>query len=164
MKLQRLLVIVFSLVLITSGTSYASIIKSANDRIQLHGYTKDGSSIVVSVSTKKYYPKFPYTKGFRWGVELQAPKSLVTSLSVEIGGKEIFVPLSVYADLTNPRELLLENAGSNILIIIYGGDAAASYKAVLKFTTERIQSKKVSSLEFPDESWEETVYSFNTTE
>lgn len=54
----------------------------------------------------------------------------------------------------------LEKAERGFKLTISGGDAATSYRAVLVFDYEHIQRRKVTHGEFPDEVWEETVYSF----
>lgn len=155
------LIIVFILLMVIADTSFASNAKFIHNTAQLHGRTADGASIIVTACTKEYSSAFPYSKGFRWGVELRVPRSLIISLEVVIGGKEIFVPLSAYFDLTNPREISLETTQTGFRIIIQGGDAATSYEAELIFEKNYIQRRRVSHSEFPDVAWEETVYSFN---
>ena len=77
-------------------------------------------------------------------------------------GKKILIPLSAYADLGNPTEVYLKKLPSHgFRLILQGGDAAGSYRAILDFKEDEIFHRKVVSGEFPKEVWEETVFSFN---
>lgn len=153
--------IVFFILFFVDGTACASSTKFSCHAAELQSQTADGTSIIVIAHTKAYSPDLPYKKGFRWGVELIEPKSLMTSLEVIINGRELFVPLSAYSDLTNPRELALETTKNGFRVMIKGGDAATSYKAVLTFDNKHILHRRVVNSEFPDAAKEETAYSYN---
>ena len=129
---------------------------------QLSVFTSQGASVDVKVQTQKPSSSFPYKTGYRWGTELDSPNILITSIDVTIEDEKVFVPVSAYCDLTNPREFSLEKTKSGFCIIIEGGDAATSYKAVIFFENLYIKSRKVVHGKFPDTAWEETKYSFNT--
>jgi hypothetical protein len=82
-------------------------------------------------------------------------------LDVYLGVNRVFVPISAYSDLGNPRSSTIETADKGFQIVVRGGDAATSYKATLVFEGGLLRSRKVVNGEFPDEAWEETIYSFN---
>ena len=106
---------------------------------------------------------YPYSTKFMWGGdETSSPKKIIKTVTVLRSGQTIFIPLSAYADLGNPRKIILQKTSSqNFQLIILGGDAAGSYKAMLDFRKDEIFRRKVISGEFPKEVWEETTYSFN---
>jgi hypothetical protein len=130
---------------------------------RLTGRTPDGHAIIASVRTTGYTPTWPHSSGFRWGAERTTTiRSMVTSIGVQVGHDEVFLPLSAYADLANPREAFLETAENEYRLIIVGGEASTSYRAALVFEGRYIKRRKVSHGAFPESAWEETVYSFTT--
>lgn len=82
-------------------------------------------------------------------------------LSVALNGKEIFVPLSAYVDLGDPRALSVEVNGDEFVIKIAGGETGESYIASITVRDGWIASRRVSSRTFPQEAWEETRYKYN---
>jgi hypothetical protein len=84
-------------------------------------------------------------------------------LEVKVGGKPIFVPLSAFADLGNPRKVRIESRKEKgrFAVILTGGDAATSYSATLEFRDNLLSERLVRHGEFPDQSWEKTLYKFN---
>ncbi|MDY6906536.1 MAG: hypothetical protein SWH61_17845 [Thermodesulfobacteriota bacterium] len=129
--------------------------------VLLQDKTPDGVSIKIGVHTAEYNSSVPYKSGFRWGAELKEPRIIVTRINVEFGNTKVFVPLSAYCDLTNPNICTLQTSNKSFVLVIEGGQASTSYKAEIYFENGYIKKRKVSHQEFPDESWEETVYSFN---
>ena len=97
----------------------------------------------------------------QWGVETEPPKSILTSMSITIGSKDVFVSQSAYCGLANPYEICLTENNKGFSITIFGGQTAASYKAEIIVQDGYIQRRKVSHGEFPNVAWEETVYSYN---
>lgn len=153
--------IVLLSILAVNNTVYADNDKFVNGTVTLKDKLSDGTLIKIIVSATKYSSSFPYADGFVWGAESgwTNPKFVITKVNVNVGDKKVFVPLSAYCDLANPRDVLLTVIGSNFTIIIIGGDAATSYKAELKFEGRDIRSRKVVHGEMSDVR-EETVYSF----
>lgn len=133
---------------------------------KLSGQLTDGTSVEAVVQTVKLTSQYPYKGALIWGGDVrgsgnvQMPKSVISLIDLRIGNEKVFIPLSAYSDLGNPMQASLEKAGHGFKITITGGDTATSYKAVLIFDNEHIQRRRVSLGEFPDEVWEETVYSF----
>lgn len=101
-------------------------------------------------------------KGYRWGGEdLAPPRTVVYQLSVTESGDDVFVPLSAFADLGNPRTMEVKATRRGFDLAITGGDAATSYRAALTFEQRNLVSRTVRHGEFPEVAWEETRYSFN---
>lgn len=124
-----------------------------------------GVSDLVSISVETIEPpnSYVYSKAYMWGGdETSPPKRIIKAITVLRNGKMIFIPLSAYADIGNPRKIFLEKLPAHgFRLIISGGDAAGSYTAILDFKKNEISRRKVVSGEFPKEVWEETTFSFN---
>lgn len=127
----------------------------------LSGLTAEGARVQVVILNTTYSTSIPYREGFRWGAESSSPKSVITAIRVKVADNEVFVPLSAYSDLANPREAFLEKIKDGVRLVIRGGDAAASYEAFLVVRDGFLKSRKVAHREFPKASWEETNYSYN---
>lgn len=101
-------------------------------------------------------------RGYRWGGEdIEPPSTLLSQLTATVRGQDAFIPLSAFADLGNPRIVELRATRQGFDLIILGGDASASYRAVLVFEGNTLTRRKVQHAEFPNEAWEETRYKFN---
>lgn len=147
--------------------SYVSSADFIQGIAKLSSQLTDGSSVQVEVRTMKLTPQYPYKNAFMWGGDMRGrdevlmPKTVITAMDVRINNEKIFLPLSAYSDLGNPYQVSLEKAERGFRLVITGrGGTATSYKAVLEFNHENIQRRKVTLDVFPDEVWEETVYSF----
>ena len=122
----------------------------------------DGHYIEISVKTSDA-KIMPYREGFRWGgEEAEAPATLVTLIVVQRDAKKLFVPLSAYSDLGNPRRVYLKGSVSGFEVRIAGGDAGTAYNASLVSDNEFLVRRRVTHGEFPGEAWEETHYAYNT--
>lgn len=121
-----------------------------------------GGDLKITVQTSKTAGS-PFKEGFRWGGEdAIAPLTLITSIIVQSGADKIFVPLSAYSDLGDPRRISLKTIGTGVELTITGGDAGVAYSAVLVFKEGWLTHRRVAHGEFPDEAWEETKYVYNT--
>lgn len=120
---------------------------------------------LVNVSIETIDPPngYTYSKAYMWGGDdMSPPKKIIKSITVVKNGQMIFIPLSAYSDLGNPRKISLEKRPAHgFRLIINGGDAAGSYSAMLDFKNNEISRRKVVLGEFPKEVWEETTFSFN---
>ncbi len=120
-----------------------------------------GGDLKVTVKTSKTAGGL-FKGGFRWGGEdAMAPLSLITSIVVQSGADKLFVPLSAYSDLGDPRRLSLKTSAAGFELVIAGGDAGVAYNAVLVFEQGWLTRRRVAHGEFPDEAWEETKYAYN---
>jgi len=132
----------------------------------LNGYLLDKTPLKVEVRLKKVTPDYPYRRALLWGGDLISeedvvmPKVLISTIYVLAGKKKLIIPLSAYSDLGNPSQVFIKSTSKGFQIIIRGGDAGTAYDAVLKFDARTITGRKVSHGEFPEQVWEETVYSF----
>ena len=124
-----------------------------------------GQSELVHVSIKlTAMPNdYVYRQLYMWGGdETSPPKKIIKSISILRNGQSLFIPLSAYADLGDPREISLGKLTlREFTLIISGGDAAGSYSATLTFKNNELAKRNVKSSEFPQEVWEETTFSFN---
>jgi hypothetical protein len=86
----------------------------------------------------------------------------ISEITIDVDGKEIFIPRSAYSDLAAPTKikLLPGNRNRGFDLIISGGDGALAFQAILSFSFNRILQRKVFSMEFNDKAWEQTRYSF----
>ncbi len=142
------------------SVSNTDVSKKAQKVTILKDKTSDGVPIEVEIFTMKYTKDMPYNYGSSWGAdEYVPPKRIITDLNIKYGGKEVFVPLSVYSDLTSSRKYSIQTIKNGFYLIIVGGDAGVSYKAEIIAGVRNVKKRTVRHGEFPDESWEETVYS-----
>lgn len=122
----------------------------------------EGGDIRVAVKTSKTDVSL-FKNGFRWGGEdAVAPSTLITSIVVQNGEGILFVPLSAYSDLGDPRQISLKPEADGFELAIAGGDAGVAYNAVLVFKKGWLMRRRVVHGEFPEQAWEETQYSYNT--
>lgn len=129
-------------------------------RVELVGTSSDGSGIRVVLVVSKP-PVVPGSaQAWRWGSEFSAPRTSVGLIELYKDKERLFVPISAYIDLGNPKSAYVEPFGKGFRVVISGGEAATSYTATLVFEGGVIRSRKVVHGEFPDSAWEETVYSF----
>lgn len=121
-----------------------------------------GGDIRVTIKTSKTDGS-PFKDGFRWGGEGSAvPLTLITSVAVQRGANNLFIPLSAYSDLGDPRQISLKPNAAGFELAITGGDAGVAYNAVLVFKKGWLIRRRVAHGEFPDQAWEETQYAYNT--
>jgi hypothetical protein len=140
---------------------YASSDVFVENKAELTTSSKAGTSVRVVIQKITIASDYPFKSGFNWGGgDTELPKTLVSSVQVWIGNEKIFVPLSAYSDLGNPRTASLKKTRKGFEIKIGGGDAAGAYSASLLIENSSIRRRKVVSGEFPDQVWEETIYSF----
>jgi hypothetical protein len=120
-----------------------------------------GGLVKATLGTSKA-ASTPFRDGFRWGGEgTQAPVSLMTLIVVQVGPDKLYVPLSAYSDLGDPRRVSLNPAPLGFELLVSGGDAGAGYTAVLVFEKGWLTRRRVTHGEFPKQVWEETRYAYN---
>lgn len=106
---------------------------------------------------------FPCKDVLYWGAEGEwaPPKLYFEYIKVFVGEKKSWIPFSSYSDLFNIKSVNLEIEKNGFQLVVDGGQSATHYKAILYFDNEGFLTKRrVYSLEFEDEVWEETQYSF----
>jgi hypothetical protein len=87
------------------------------------------------------------------------PELRVARMVMSRRNQEIYVPRSVYADLSNINRMWLENLKHGVKLRIEGGDAHAGYEAAVTLFKDKVASRIVRSGEFPQYEWERTSYS-----
>jgi hypothetical protein len=103
-------------------------------------------------------------EGWQWGSEQACPRKVAAALTVQWGSQRAFVPVSAYADLAGVRSVSVAPTPDGFSVHLDGGDAATSYRAVLKFEGDpgrgdvALRSREVRSVAFQDEVWETTQY------
>ena len=143
------------------ATCHASGDIFVDNKAELTTTIKEGTSVRVVIQKMAIASGYPITSGFLWGGDdAELPKTLVVSVQVWIDNEKIFVPMSSYSDLGNPRTASLKKIRKGFEIKIGGGDAAGGYSATLSIENSNVRRRKVVSGEFPDQVWEETIYSF----
>lgn len=115
--------------------------------------------IQVQAMTADLHSDSNHLDGY-WGIRHDAPKEIIKKLKISYQTTPLYLPKSAYCDLGNPSSIRIEQNSSRFTVIIKGGDAASSYKAILFFDQGQLTEKLVQSGEFPDERWEKTRYSF----
>ena len=120
-------------------------------------------SVRVTVSSSPEAQTCQTASSWRWGAENVCPRTFVGALEVKAAGTLLFIPLSAFADLGEPRNVRVETrkGKSRFAVVLIGGDAATSYKATLEFRDNFLSERVVRHGEFPAQSWEKTLYKFN---
>lgn len=121
-----------------------------------------GPAASVTLWIKKLSSAFPYKNALLWGGDVgELPEDVVSAVQVQAARVgEIFVPLSAYADLGDVKFASLEPTAYGFILRLHGGETATSYDAELVFRNAFLVSRAVTLRENPQESREETTYSF----
>jgi hypothetical protein len=155
--LTLVMVIVFATVTAFAGTFIEKPLHVGVTKLEV----SDGTRKYLVLVTVVEPTNFPYDKnGWRWGAEGNNPKQIVSKIEVEVNGHQVFVPISSYLDLGNPRAISGMVKNKELALVIKGGEAATSYEARLKVGNEAVKHRKVVSGEFSKESTEETTYRY----
>lgn len=120
-----------------------------------------GKVVVVSMDTVAFSSTTPQIAAKRWGCDYDLPNPsarIVSSMNISVNNERIWVPLSAFTDLCDPRQVKITKTKDGFAVTIIGSDAGGAYKAVLKFVGHDIKSRAVSCLELP-EIVEKTSYS-----
>lgn len=87
------------------------------------------------------------------------PCSVVDYIDISVGGKPLFIPRSVFCDLSdlNTADVRIDQKKS--ILTLTGGDASESYIVKIEFDTERVKRRSKYWSEYSkDEPSEETSY------
>lgn len=160
MKYKLLSKPLFSILIFIAPLIWSAVF--VNNSAELNTTMSNGKQINVLAKKAALAIDFPYKKALMWGGdEIKMPSSVLAEMDLKIADDKIFIPFSAFGDLGNPKQIFLEKNKDEFSIIINGGDASTSYKAILFFKNNCIYRRKVILSEFPDQVWEETNYSFN---
>lgn len=84
--------------------------------------------------------------------------SRISSVEISVGGVNIRVPQSAYADLIDPRQAKVEFKGAAGTVSIGGGDGAEAYLLRIFFDRKKVNRRTLSSALIPGKPTEETHY------
>lgn len=159
----------FSLLFILAITScaFAKDVPFSKGEAELHTQMSNGKKIDLVIETTELDKNYPYPKALMWGGdEIEQPRRFMSAVTLKFNNQEVRLPLSSYADLGDPNSVKIETTKKGFDIDIVGSDAAGSYEAILAFENiggyMLLHSRRVKSGEFPEQAWEETVYSYVT--
>ncbi|MFC1544348.1 hypothetical protein ACFL4Y_03740 [Gemmatimonadota bacterium] len=151
------------------------VVLSDNQSAILRVAIASGDSVEIKVTTTEYEADtYPYVTTYDryvwtgWGSQYSPPRRLISSLSVTVGGRGVWVPLSAFSDLANARRLQFEETTTadetwaTFRITLSGGEKAATYAAVLEFNTLALERRSVWASSFPMREREVTVYTMAT--
>lgn len=166
--MQRLLInMVLLLAWLGSVCAHADDVKFTKGQVQLNGTLSDGKPLQVAISTLKVSDAFPYKDVEVWGGDKTFPaKVLISSFEVRVNGEVIPISLAAYADLGKPYSGSISNTKNGFTVTLTGGDAGVGYRVIFTFEkldgSMHLHQRRVTSLEFPGQRWEETTYSYVT--
>ena len=129
-------------------------------------------------STNKYSVEFSIIKSnsqtlfnniCRWGARYgnSNNEKIFSNMKVSYNNEQYCdVPLTAYCDIANPWEYQLYPIIDGFVLKIEGGygESGDSYIAKLTFKKGLLIRKEIKHGVFPDEAWEQTVYSYNERE
>ena len=162
--MKKILAVAFTtLLLLSAKSTFAASTNFDADSAKANITLGTSDVVNVVVESIELPTEFTYRKAYMWGGDdTTPPKTIIKAITISSKGESIFIPLSAYSDLGNPRKISLSKlAVRGFRLLIIGGDAAGSYQAMLDFKANEISRRRVVSGEFPIEVWEETTYSFN---
>jgi hypothetical protein len=84
--------------------------------------------------------------------------SIVRRVKLSVGPRTIFVPLSVYASLFEPRQASLKFEKGSFLLTISGADGGESYFVQIYFDAGGVNRSLTFSSEFPEAPVQDTHY------
>jgi len=121
----------------------------------------NNSIVSVVLVTKEFENSMWNEDVIWWGAEFNDPVTMVGRLTVELDEHSSWVRHSAYSDLVNVKDMRITKSNSGFKLIIKGGQTASLYHAHLVFDNAGyLIRRRVFSPNFPDEVWEETVYSY----
>ena len=147
----------------------ALIARAADKTIALSGKTGCGQkySLTAVIGT---VPRLTDATPEQWGVwgeseyyKFQPPSTGIKSFLLLVNSKEVYFPRKALWDLRNPREIWItipKDRYNRLQIHISGSDAGESYSAVFNIDNGFLHERFVRHVEFPDECWERTTYSW----
>jgi hypothetical protein len=85
-------------------------------------------------------------------------KRVVMQITLTWKGEEVYVPMGVYADLSNVNSFQIESADDDAIVRISGGDAHESYRCRIVLKSGSVVSRHVEHGEFPENFNETTTH------
>jgi hypothetical protein len=75
------------------------------------------------------------------------PCSQVSNLQISVGGINLFVPRSVFADCADIGDMSLTTEAGGYVLTLTGGDASEAYSVKVFFTTHQVTKRELYDLE-----------------
>jgi len=152
LRKQLVLMLCFALL---QSCSTASAQRQLSAQVNKLGVGVIAAELVVSKPYSNIGPRAMW-----WGTDLTEPNEVVTDLRITVAGEEIVIPFSAFSDLAEPRAVRIIETTMGFSLDIDGSNSAGAYRATLEFVGNRIARRHVASRAFPNERWDEFVYSF----
>ena len=135
--------------------------------INLHG-ANSTSKYSVEFSVIKSDSQTLFNNVCRWGArhEDSNNEKIFSDMKVSYNNEQYYVPLTAYVDMVDMRSYKLYPIIDGFVLKIEGGygESGDSYIAKLTFKKGLLIRKEIKHGVFPDEAWEQTVYSYNERE
>lgn len=115
----------------------------------------DKLNVVVNITTalvSGHDPRLPMCAG------TTNPCRGVERLQIVVNGRDLFVPVSSFFDLSDLRDGKIVISGNEAVLSLKGGDASESYQVNIKFNGGRVISRALFSMLTPGEPLQETTY------
>lgn len=153
-------IIFFTLILIFLLTGQVM----ADDLLNKELYT-EAEGVSVRITILHQSGSCLAASSWLWGAENECPKTFIGAIEVKVNDTPVFVSLSAFADLGNPRTVQIKQSKKKdrFSVVIIGGELVNSYTASLEFRNNLLHERVVRSGEFPDEAYEKTFYKYNLT-
>ena len=117
--------------------------------------TIGGKAIRVTFLTARVKGSDP---GFPLALDYYDEVSIIQRMTIVVGGKTVWVPRSVYADLFNTRGASLRSEDGIYMLSIGGADGADTYSVRVYFDGKRVIKRGVYDSFAPEKPSEETRY------
>ena len=135
--------------------------------ITLHGVNST-SKYSVEFSVIKSDNQTLFNNMCRWGArhEDSNNEKIFSDMKVSYNNEQYYVPLTAYVDMADMRNYQLYPITDGFVLEIEGGygESGDSYTAKLTFKKGLLIRKEIRHGVFPDEAWQQTVYSYNERE
>jgi hypothetical protein len=119
-----------------------------------------GGNEVIAVVTSVTLSKQDSHPHAYFGFDEATPSTVISDIELKVAGREIYLPLSTYGDLADPRSACIDTIGAGYRLTISGGSASTAYESALEFDRAVVRRRHTALTEFADERWETIVYSF----
>jgi|WetSurMetagenome_2_1015567.scaffolds.fasta_scaffold10019_2 hypothetical protein len=157
--MSRIVLLVFILgVCMASGPSFAAELAPIGRQGMTNLETGAGPSRVrVRISTYEAGANEAAARRLRNATGIKRV-SLVQELEIRVGARAVFVPVSVFSDLTELREGALRADDKAWVLTLAGGDASESYTVTIEFDRKAVQRRVLTSALAPQEPTQDTRY------
>jgi hypothetical protein len=114
----------------------------------------------VTIQTTRIPGRLPFVSEEELGSNTNP--TVIKMISITINGTPLFVSRSAFADLVDPREARISFQSKQVVLTVWGGDAADSYIMRLYFDRKAVWRRTLSSAIPPPVVTEETRYRLRT--